>query len=199
MSPHPQSVREGEAEPYGVPARRQTCSGGARAGEAEIRASVRKVQRHRAAANGRRGLPAAWGVMPTQPHYTPLSPAQLPQANSPPPQGQVSTHLSTQNLQGQGQGCWDFWGASQKLGSLLGTLRLCPSICNRLHLSRGGRRACVAAGCPRCHGGMQGKPYFCLSIHLRRSLQRKRGAVSQEGMGWQGRFVPKAGLHSVHG
>lgn len=34
---------------------------------------------------------------------------------------------------------------------------------------------------------------LCLSIHLRRTLWRKRGAVNQEGMGWQGHFVPKQG------
>lgn len=34
---------------------------------------------------------------------------------------------------------------------------------------------------------------LCLSIHLRGSLWRKSGAVSQEGMGWQGHFFLKRG------
>lgn len=42
--------------------------------------------------------------MPIQLHYALLPTAQLLQASPPPPQGQVSTHLSMQHLQDQGQG-----------------------------------------------------------------------------------------------
>ena len=65
VSPHPQSAGQGGAEPRGALARRQTCSGqtggGARAGEAEIRASLRELWRHSAAGNGRKGLPEGCG------------------------------------------------------------------------------------------------------------------------------------------
>lgn len=111
MSPHPQGAGQGGVESRRAPARQRTCSGqtggGARPGEAEIRASIRELRRRRTAGNGRRGLPAGrGGVMPTQPHYVPLPPAPPPQASPPPPWGQVSTHLSTQHLQGQGWGSW---------------------------------------------------------------------------------------------
>lgn len=176
--------------------------GGAWAGEAEIRASIRETQRHCTARNGRRGLPGGWGAgfMPTQPHHKPPPPSQLPQASPPPPRGQVSTHLSTQHLQGRGQGSWA--GAlrgPQKLGSLLGGLRLGPSTCNSQRLSRGGRGACAAAGCPRCLGGMQGKPCLgkasaCPSICAGVS----GGSVVQPGGdGAAGSLGPQGGLCSV--
>lgn len=200
VSLHPQSAGQGGAEPRGAPARRM-CSGqtggGAQAGEAEIRASVRELRRCHAAGSGRTGLPAGWGGYA---HPTPLcttAPCSAPPQASPPlPRGQVGTHLSTQHLRGWGQGSWaGALGSSQKLGSLLGALRLGPSTCNSLHLaiflSRGGRGACAAAGCPRCLGGMQGKPCsgkasVCPSVCAGVS---GGSAVQSARRGWGGRVT----------
>lgn len=56
----PPECRAGGAEPQRAPARWETCSGqtggGAQAGEAEIRASIRELWRRRAAGNGGKGL-----------------------------------------------------------------------------------------------------------------------------------------------
>lgn len=47
---------------------------------------------------------------------------------------------------------------------------------------------------PQCAAGeAELSEGLCLSIHLCRSLWRNCSAVSQEGMGQQGHFVPKTG------
>lgn len=89
------SAGRGGAAPRAVAGRKQTCSGwaggGARAGEAEISASIREQHKCR----------RAGGAVPTP------APRSAPPGRSPsPPGGSVGTHLSTGRLQGLGQGSW---------------------------------------------------------------------------------------------
>lgn len=136
--------------------------------------------------------------MPTQPYYVPLPPALPPQASPPPPWGQVSTHLSTQHLQGQGWGSWA--GALGGLPEIGVPLRASPL--ESFHLQeptsvQGWERGLCSRWVSMLSRWDAGKAVLgeglCLSIRLRRSLRRKHGAVSWEGMGRQGHFVPKRG------
>lgn len=196
---------QGRAEPRGAPARRWMYSGqtggGAQAGEAETRASVRELRRRRAVGNGRRGLPVGWGGVyahPTPLRTTAACPAPPDQSPSAPGTGRHPPEQ--QHLQGRGQGSWaGALGGSQKLGSLLEALRLGPSTCNSLRLSGSGRGARAAAGCPRCLCGMQGKP--CLgkaSVCPSAQESPEEARCSQPGGdGAAGSLRPEGGLRSV--